>query len=72
MIRVHAQIEYNEDGKKDSPVHSDICPPNCDFEKISGEYRKFYHNCLDEWLDRSKGTGAFWIAEHGYEMEKLL
>jgi hypothetical protein len=29
------------------------------------EYRDFLHECLDEWLNKSRGTGYFYIAEEG-------
>jgi hypothetical protein len=58
---IHAEIEYiNSEG---DTVHSDICPPECDFNKIDSTYRKFLHESLDEWLDKSNGTGQFYIVE---------
>jgi len=61
MAEVHAEIEYIHPTEGHS-VHSDICPPDCDSEGLSDlEYRKFLHDCLDEWLDKSKGTGIFYI-----------
>jgi hypothetical protein len=53
----HAEIMY------DSPaggIHSDVCPPKCE-PVFTPEYRKFLHDCLDEYLDKSKGTGIFYI-----------
>jgi len=63
MFKVHAEIEYNNPGG--AGVHSDICPPGCgtDFPE---EYRQFLHECLDEWLDNSGGTGRFYIAQEGF------
>lgn len=62
---VHGEIEYlRENGEG---VHSDICPPDCDFEQIDDDYRKFLHDCLDEWLDKSRGTGRFYIKQEGWE-----
>lgn len=54
-------------------VHSDICF-NCgpvehgaskDAE-LTEKYRKFVHDCLDEWLDKSNGTGGFWLGDPSY------
>lgn len=58
---------YDENGNQceDYWVHSDICF-HCglnEAEEISDEYREFLHKCLDEWLDKAKGTGAFWIGD---------
>lgn len=69
MKQCHAEIQYtNSEGKS---IHSDICPPRCNFERIDevvseeGEteetYRQLLHKCLDEWLDNSNGTGEFYI-----------
>lgn len=45
-------------------VHSDICKH---FEgEITNNYRNFLHNCLDEWLNKSNGTGAFWVGDPEY------
>jgi len=67
-IKVHAEIEY--DNRQGIGVHSDICPVNCSPDNMNKKYRKFLHECLDEWLDKSRGTGAFYIAEEGYEIER--
>lgn len=53
-------------------VHSDICwncNPKADDQTISDNHRKFLHNCLDEWLDNSNGTGGFWIGDPDYFKE---
>lgn len=34
--------------------------------ELTEEYRKFLHKALDEWLDKSNGTGAFWLGEPDY------
>jgi hypothetical protein len=58
---IHSEIEYtNSEGNL---VHSDTCPPECNFDNIDNTYRKFLHDCLDEWLDKSNGTGQFYISE---------
>lgn len=59
-------------------IHSDIChacgdpgegPP------LDDEYRKFLHDCLDEWLDNSNGTGHFvvgnWWEDYTEECNEL-
>ena len=63
---VCAEIEYhNADGER---VHSDLCPPEHSITKgDSVEYRALLHSCLDEWLERSGGTGMFWIGEAGFK-----
>ena len=69
---VHAEIEYlSEDDERGYShlVHSDICPPECDLNNLSDDYRQFLHKCLDEWLDKSRATGIFYITG---EAEKYL
>lgn len=56
-MAIHAEIQYDA---KDGPVHSDICPPDCKFTN-DDDYRKFLHDCLDEWINWSSGTGFFYI-----------
>lgn len=70
---VHAEIEYAiQSGEyTGSNCHSDICPPDHDFSKINEEYRRFLHECLDEWLNNSNGTGMFYIAKEGYLREQV-
>ena len=57
--KVHAEIEYRREDE--TWVHSDICPPGCDLNNLDDEYRKYLHDCLDEWLNKSRGTGIFYI-----------
>jgi hypothetical protein len=66
MKIVHGEIEYIN--KQGASVHSDVCPPDHDFEKINKEYRDFLHEILDEWLDESGGSGGFYIKaeEHDF------
>lgn len=53
------EIAYeNEHGVS---VHSDI---GSDY--LDDELRAFYHRCLDEWLDKSGGTGGFWLGDPDY------
>jgi|DEB0MinimDraft_10_1074344.scaffolds.fasta_scaffold61058_3 hypothetical protein len=57
--RVHAEIEYRREDE--TWVHSDICPPSCDLNNLDDKYRKYLHDCLDEWLNKSRSTGIFYI-----------
>ena len=68
---VHAEIEYNAENDEygKHTVHSDVCPPSCNLENLTEEYRKFLHDVLDEWLNNSNGTGIFYITG---ESEKYL
>jgi hypothetical protein len=59
------EITYERDGG----VHSDICwkcDPKASGKPITDDYRQFLHDCLDEWLDQSNGTGAFWLGQPTY------
>lgn len=67
MKTVQAEIEYF-DSKKNHWIHSDIEPKGCSSETLKDvEYRKFLHDCLDEWLDNSNGSGTFYIEEENYQ-----
>ena len=66
MKNVHAEIQYRVETEGGSNIHSDICPSECKLSNMTPEHRKFLHVCLDEWLDKSNGTGAFYIAEEGF------
>jgi len=67
-MKVHAEIEFiNKEGNH---IHSDICPPDCDFDEIDEEYREIIHMMLDEWLNYSSGTGGFYIASENYRIEE--
>ena len=63
--KVHAEIEYfKENGES---IHSDICPPECSSYNVNDPYwRKLLHDCLDEWLDKSRGTKGFYVCEESY------
>lgn len=51
---VCAEVTYGEG------IHSDLCADSVD--RLSDpEYSAFLHANLDEWLDRSNGTGGFYI-----------
>lgn len=55
-------------------VHSDICfrcGPNHDsshhlLDEGKMSHREFLHMALDEWLNKSEGTGAFWVGDPEY------
>ena len=64
MTRVHSEIIYNREG--DINVHSDTCPPDHTIENLPDDIRQYYHDLLDEWLDKSKGTGIFYLREEGF------
>ena len=61
-FNVVAEIEYiNEDLET---VHSDIGPGGGDLNAalaVSPDFRQYLHDNLDEWLDKSDGTGIFYI-----------
>lgn len=49
-----SEIMYIKEGG--DPVHSDLC-----WDELNEEHRKFLHDNLDEWLDKSRGTGIFYV-----------
>lgn len=59
---VCAEIEYF-DHEREGWVHSDICPEQHLLSEVADmeQYKLLLHQCLDEWLDRSNGTGHFLI-----------
>lgn len=61
-FNVVAEIEYiNEDLET---IHSDIGPDSGDLNAaltVSPDFRQYLHDNLDEWLDKSDGTGIFYI-----------
>ena len=66
-MNFHGEITYDT---PEGGVHSDICF-NCSMRMgpdaiLDDDYRKFLHDCLDEWLNKSNGTGAFWLADDNY------
>ena len=67
---VHAEIEYTTEGGV--PIHSDLCPPDHDFDVIDEEYIMFLKDCLDEWLRKSGGTGIFYIAQGAINIDDVL
>lgn len=50
-----AEIVYGSDGS--GWVHSDICWHHD--SPVSDRYRALLHECLDEWLDKGRGSGTF-------------
>lgn len=48
-------------------VHSDICWHHN--EMVSEDFRRFLHDCLDEWLNKAKGNSAFWLGDYKYFSE---
>lgn len=60
------EIAYEPKG---TSVHSDICfrcNPEAEDKELTEEFRKFLHTALDEWLDKSNGTGGFWLGDPSY------
>lgn len=57
------EIQYTTDAGN---VHSDICFHSAYFDEPQEDFRQFLHDCLDEWLNKSNGTGAFWIGDPDY------
>jgi hypothetical protein len=47
-------------------VHSDICWGHAGSVPVNEDFRALLHACLDEWLTKSNGTGAFWVGDPGY------
>jgi len=49
-------------------VHSDICHRcNADGDEVPDmdeDYKEFLVACLREWLDKSNGTGYFWVGDY--------
>jgi hypothetical protein len=63
---VRAEIEYMKEDR--TWVHSDIEPHGgCKFNDLDDKHRKFLHDCLDEWIDKSNGTGCFYIRDEDFK-----
>ena len=65
-MKFHGEIQYETNNGNG---HSDICfncNPDAETKEYSVEHRKFLHACLDEWLNQSNGTGAFWVGDPEY------
>lgn len=66
-MRFCGEIQYGDEST--GWVHSDICfncGPRAEDEELGPEVRKILHEALDEWLDKSKGSGAFWVGDQNY------
>lgn len=65
--KVCAEIQYSHSQR--GWVHSDICPTLHYLSEVSDmeQYKLVLHQCLDEWLDNSNGTGHFVIGASGWE-----
>lgn len=52
---------YDHSTKKmeEGGIHSDICHHRG--ERLNQDDINFLHECLDEWIRKSKGTGFFWV-----------
>ena len=63
-----AEITYETESGN---VHSDVCHDcgNAEGHPLTENTREFYHNLLDEWLNKSKGTGAFWVGDPNYFLD---
>ena len=53
---VPSEIKYTD--KRGRTVHSDL-----DGDPNDPQWRHFIHDCLDEWLDKSNGTGVFYVGD---------
>lgn len=49
-----SEIQYETN---DGMIHSDLCGS----DPSNQEWREFLHDCLNEWLDNSNGTGCFYV-----------
>ena len=71
MEKIICQIEYTRQSDGMS-IHSDINPKKGLFSNIDAKYKKLLHECLNEWLENSNGTGAFRIYQEGTLPDVLL
>lgn len=68
--KIHAQIAYTTESMS---ISSDICPfVHTAYPLDDMEYRAFLHQCLDEWLTNSNGTGGFCIKNEQYSFHPIL
>ena len=76
---VCGELQYigyrKEDGQEIGWVHSDVCPKDHSPKNFDKDYRKLLHTCLDEWFDKSEGTGHFYVGDsktiYQFEDEEL-
>lgn len=59
-VNVCGEIEYDT---PEGGVHSDICLVHDGPYRVTPDTRAFLHACLDEWLDKSRGSGMFWLGD---------
>lgn len=65
-MNFHGEIIYDT---VEGGVHSDIffnTKEEIQDKVLDDDERKFLHDCLDEWLNKSNGTGAFWVGDVDY------
>lgn len=69
---VCGEIQYpnvNENGVEEGNVHSDICfesywpRESAEWKEDKEKWRKFVHDSVDEWIDKSNGQGFLWIGD---------
>lgn len=65
-MHICAGIEYET---RDTLVSSDLCFDSdivlnaTREDRVAKKHRKVLHDALDEWLDRSEGSGLFFVGE---------
>ena len=67
-VDVCGEIQYETE---EGMIHSDICMIHDRKYVVDQDYREFLHSCLDEWLDKSNGTGMFWIGDPKFAVENF-
>jgi hypothetical protein len=57
-----SEIQYSK--QNGESVHSDICFAcgGDGSKELTNDHRQLLHDCLDEWLNKSDGTGFFFVA----------
>lgn len=54
--------KFDDGSEHEWSVCSDLCGTMTD-GSVSDEWRELLHGSLDEWLDKSCGSGMFWIGD---------
>ena len=63
-----SEVEYTDSEK--GSIHSDL---DCDMEIFKTQkYKELVHKYLDEWLNKSNGTGGFYIRNSNHTFEKNI
>lgn len=65
-MKMCGEITYDTEN---GGVHSDICyncNPQTEDNEMTEDYREYLHKSLDEWLNKSNGTGVFWVGDPNY------